>query len=91
MKILTKFIFRVMGQLNEHSKDQANMVFKQGEVVNSIEGHVTDAKANMDTAVIHIKDANELNKSTGGMLNKVVYLVIIIVVLLVLLSWIMPK
>ncbi len=80
-----------MSQLNEHSKDQAQMAFKQGEVVNSIEAHITDTKANMDHAVIDIKEANEVNRSTGGMLNKVVYVVAVIVVLLILLSWMMPK
>jgi t-SNARE complex subunit (syntaxin) len=80
-----------MSQLNEHSKDQAQMAFKQGEMVNSIEAHITDTKANMDNAVIDIKEANEINRSTGGMLNKVVYVVAVIVVLLILLSWMMPK
>ena len=80
-----------MSQLNEHSKDQAKMVFKQGEMVNSIESNINDTKANMNKAVLEIKEANETNKSTGGMLNKVVYIVLIIVALLILLSWIMPK
>jgi t-SNARE complex subunit (syntaxin) len=67
------------------------MVFRQGEMINSIEANITDTKQNMDTAVIEIKEANEANKSTGGMLNKAVYVVIVIVLLLILMSWIMPK
>ena len=80
-----------MSQLNDHTKTQADMVFKQGELVNSIEGNISDTKTNMKNAVIEIKEANELNKSTGGMLNKVVVIVMAIVVVLILLSWIMPK
>ena len=80
-----------MSQLNEHSKTQADMVFKQGEKVNTIEGNISDTRNNMKKAVLEIKEANELNKSTGGMLNKVVVIVMAIVVVLILLSWIMPK
>jgi t-SNARE complex subunit (syntaxin) len=80
-----------MSQLNDHSKQQAEMVFKQGELVNSIEANITNTNTNMKNAVVEIKEANELNKSTGGMLNKVVVIVIAIVFVLILLSWIMPK
>ncbi len=80
-----------MSQLNDHSKDQATMVFSQGKVVDSIEANIADTKANMDHAVVDIKEANELNKSTGGMLNKAGFIVVIIVCLLILMSWMMPK
>jgi len=80
-----------MSQLNEHSKEQNKMVFKQGEMVNSIESNITDTKNNINNAVLDLKIANETNESTGGMLNKVVYIVIGVVVLLILLSMIMPK
>lgn len=84
-------ISKVMSQLNEHSKEQSKMVFKQGEMINSIEANITETKNNMDHAVIEIKEANEANKSTGGMLNKAVYIVLVIVILLILMSSIMPK
>jgi t-SNARE complex subunit (syntaxin) len=80
-----------MTQLNEYSQDQAKMVLKQGEVINSIENQTFDTKNNIVNAVADMKEANEANKSTGGMLNKLVYIVIFIVLLLILLSWIMPK
>lgn len=80
-----------MSQLNEHSKTQADMVYKQGEMVNSIEANITSTNTNVKNAVVEIKEANELNKSSGGMLNKVVVIVLAIVVVLILLSWIMPK
>jgi t-SNARE complex subunit (syntaxin) len=80
-----------MSQLNDHSKQQAEMVFKQGELVNSIEANITSTNTNVKNAVVEIKEANEINKSTGGMLNKVVVIVIAIVFVLILLSWIMPK
>ena len=79
-----------MKQLGDHSKTQAEMVFKQGEKVDSIENQIVEAKQNMDHAVIDMKEANELNKSSGGMLNKVFYIIVIVVLLLILLSWMMP-
>ena len=80
-----------MSQLNDYSQDQAKMVMKQGEVINSIESQTLDTKNNIVNAVSDMKEANDSNKSTGGMLNKLVYIVIAVVVLLIILSWIMPK
>jgi len=67
------------------------MVMKQGEVINSIESQTLDTKNNIVNAVSDMKEANQSNTSTGGMLNKLVYIVIAVVFLLIILSWIMPK
>lgn len=80
-----------MSQLNDHSKEQAQMVFKQGEMVDSIEANIGETRDNMKNAVVEIKEANEINKSSGGMMNKVIFVIIIIALLLILLTWIMPK
>lgn len=80
-----------MSQLNDYSQDQAKMVMKQGEVINSIESQTLDTKNNIVNAVSDMKEANQSNTSTGGMLNKLVYIVIAVVFLLIILSWIMPK
>jgi hypothetical protein len=45
----------------------------------------------MNTAVKEIKEADGYNTSSGGMLNKGVYLAVAIVLLLIFLSWLMPK
>jgi hypothetical protein len=45
----------------------------------------------MKTAVNEIKQADTYNASSGGMMNKVVYLAVVIVLLLIFLSWLMPK
>ena len=55
-----------MSQLNDYSQDQAKMVMKQGEIINSIEGQTLDTKDNIVSAVSDMKDANDANKSTGG-------------------------
>lgn len=80
-----------MSQLNDYSQEQAKMVMKQGEAINSIESQTIDTKNNIAHAIGDIKEANDANKSTGGMLNKLVYIVIFVVLLLLILSWIMPK
>ena len=37
-----------------------------------------------------INNADKINKNSGGMINKALYIVLIFVILLILLSWIMP-
>lgn len=77
--------------MNDLSKQTAQMVNTQGETVLSIEENVTTTKDNLERAVKEIREANEANKSGGGMINKAVYIVIGIIVLLIILSWLMPK
>jgi t-SNARE complex subunit (syntaxin) len=80
-----------MSQLNDYSQEQAKMVMKQGEVINSIESQTLETKDNIVSAVSDMREANDANKATGGWLNKLVYIVIAVVGLLIILSWIMPK
>jgi len=80
-----------MSQLNDYSQEQAKMVTKQGEVINSIESQTLETKDNIVSAVSDMREANDANKATGGWLNKLVYIVIAVVLLLIILSWIMPK
>ena len=78
-------------QINELSKDAAKMAFKQGETVNSIESNINSTKIHMDKAVGEITEANQINQSSSGMLDKVFYIILFVVLMLVLLSWIMPS
>jgi t-SNARE complex subunit (syntaxin) len=80
-----------MSVLKDFSQETAKMVMKQGDMINSIEGQTIDTKEKIEIAVSDMREANDANKSTGGMLNKLVYIVIFVVVLLLILSWIMPK
>ncbi len=80
-----------MSQLNESSQEQSKMVFKQGEMVDSIETYITDTKDNIKNAVVEIKEASEINKSSGTLLNKAICIVAVIVGILILISIIMPN
>jgi t-SNARE complex subunit (syntaxin) len=73
------------------SKKTAEMVHRQGETVLGIEENVNSAGDNLNKAVNEIRQANQANKTGGGMLNKAIYIVLAIVVLLIILSWMMPK
>ena len=48
-------------------------------------------KPNIDKAKNEIGQANDLNKSSGMMINKMVYIVVAIVAVMIFLAYIMPK
>jgi hypothetical protein len=51
---------------------------------------MNNANLNIKDAAKEMKDANSINKSSGGMINKALYIVLAIVAALIFLSWIMP-
>jgi hypothetical protein len=77
--------------MNDMSKEAAEIVQRSGQAIMSIEENVHDTNTNIKTAVGEIKTAKDISESSGGMLNKAVYIVLIIVAALILLSWMMPK
>ena len=84
-------IAKVTNQINEISKQTADVVFETGEKINSIEDNVNNMNMNIENAVNHMKDAKKANDSTSGYTNIILYTVTGIVVLLIILSLIMPS
>jgi hypothetical protein len=56
----------------------------------TIEDDIQNANLNIKSAAKEIKNADSINKSSGGMINKALYIVLAIVAVLIFLSWIMP-
>lgn len=56
----------------------------------TIEDDINNANLNIKNAAREMKDADSINKSSGGMINKALYIVLAIVAVLIFLSWIMP-
>ena len=84
-------IAKVTNQINEISKQTADVVFETGEKINSIEDNVNSMNLNIENAVNHMKDAKKANDSTSGYTSIILYTVAGIVVLLIILSLIMPS
>ena len=66
------------------------MIFKQGEMINTIDVNVTDAESSMKKAVDEVKETNDIMGDQDGFLNKVCIAVIIVVFVLLLMIMIIP-
>lgn len=56
-----------------------------------METNIINTQTNIDNAGKEINQANDLNKSSGNMINKMVYIAVIVVVVMILLAYIMPS
>ena len=84
-------IMKVTSQINEISKQTAELVVNDGEKINSIEDNVNVMQFNIENAVKHMKAAKDANTSSSGYTNYLLYVVCGIVILLILLTIIMPS
>jgi t-SNARE complex subunit (syntaxin) len=84
-------IMKVTSQINEISKQTAELVVNDGEKINSIEDNVNVMQFNIENAVKHMKAAKDANTSSSGYTNYLLYGVCGIVILLILLTIIMPS
>ena len=84
-------IMKVTSQINEISKQTAELVVQDAEKINSIEDNVNVMQFNIENAVKHMKAAKDANASTSGYTNYLLYGVCGIVILLILLTIIMPS
>jgi hypothetical protein len=56
----------------------------------TIEDDINNTNLNIKNAATEMKYADSINKSSGGIINKALYIVLAIVAVLIFLSWIMP-
>ena len=84
-------IMKVTSQINEISKQTAELVTHDAEKINSIEDNVNVMQFNIENAVKHMKAAKDANASTSVYTNYLLYGVGGIVILLILLTIIMPS